>query len=156
MFYYITPPTNNSNNATPPSANKDGVTDKVENIFTSIIENNKNNQTLNNNAAVKVTSGSAYNLGEEIVNYPLNSIVIKKVDANTSELLDGAAFEVRKVTEDISGNSGTIIGRYTTDNSGVIVITGLEPGGYIIEEIKPPTNYLLSENSQQQACNRHG
>ncbi len=147
----ITPPTNNSNNVTPPSANKDGVADKVENIFTSIIENNKNNQTLNNNAAVKVTSGSAYNLGEEIVNYPLNSIVIKKVDANTSELLDGAAFEVRKVTEDISGNSGTIIGRYTTDNSGVIVITGLEPGGYIIEEVKPPTNYLLSENSQQQA-----
>ena len=156
----ITPPStniNNSNNTTPPSANKDGVAnkdsvaDKVENIFTSIIENNKNNQTLNNNVAVKVTSGSAYNLGEEIVNYPLNSIVIKKVDANTSELLDGAAFEVRKVTEDISGNSGTIIGRYTTDNSGVIVITGLEPGGYIIEEVKPPTNYLLSENSQQQA-----
>ena len=150
----ITPPStniNNSNNATLPSANKDGVTDKVENIFTSIIENNKNNQTLNSNTAVKVTSGSAYNLGEEIVNYPLNSIVIKKVDANTSELLDGAAFEVRKVTEDISGNSGTIIGRYTTDNSGVIVITGLEPGGYIIEEVKPPTNYLLSENSQQQA-----
>ncbi|WP_347562984.1 SpaA isopeptide-forming pilin-related protein [Clostridium sp. MD294] len=128
----ITPPptnANNSNNATPPPVNKDDVANKD----------------------VKITSGSDYNLGEEIINYPLNSIVIKKVDANTSELLDGAAFEVRKVTEDISGNSGTIIGRYTTDNSGVIVITGLEPGGYIIKEVKPPTNYLLSENSQQQA-----
>jgi len=140
-----------SNNVIENAENTGTVTDKVENIFTSIIENNKNNQTLNNNTEIKVTSGSVYNLGEEIVNYPLNSIVIKKVDANTSELLDGAAFEVRKVTEDISGNSGTIIGRYTTDNSGIIVITGLEPGGYIIEEVKPPTNYLLSENSQQQA-----
>ena len=140
-----------SNNVIENAENTGTVADKVENIFTSIIENNKNNQTLNSNTEIKVTSGSAYNLGEEIVNYPLNSIVIKKVDANTSELLDGAAFEVRKVTEDISGNSGTIIGRYTTDNSGVIVITGLEAGGYIIEEVKPPTNYLLSENSQQQA-----
>ncbi len=100
---------------------------------------------------IKVTYGGDYGIGEEISNYPLNSIVIKKTDANTSELLAGAAFEVRKVSEDISGNSGTIIGRYTTDKSGIIVITGLEAGAYIIEEVNPPTNYLLSENSQQQA-----
>ncbi len=100
---------------------------------------------------IKVTYGGDYGIGEEIPNYPLNSIVVKKTDANTSELLAGAAFEVRKVSEDISGNSGTIIGRYTTDKSGIIVITGLEAGAYIIEEVNPPTNYLLSENSQQQA-----
>ena len=100
---------------------------------------------------IKVTYGGDYGIVEEIPNYPLNSIVIKKTDANTSELLAGAAFEVRKVSEDISGNSGTIIGRYTTDKSGIIVITGLEAGAYIIEEVNPPTNYLLSENSQQQA-----
>lgn len=98
---------------------------------------------------VKITYGSDY--GEEIPNYPLNSIVIKKTDANTSKLLAGAAFEVRKVSGDISGNSGTIIGRYTTDDSGIIVITGLETGAYIIEEVQPPANYLLSENSKQQA-----
>lgn len=98
---------------------------------------------------VKITSGNDY--GEEIQNYPLNSIVIKKTDANTSKLLAGAAFEVRKVSGDISGNSGTIIGRYTTDDSGIIVITGLEAGAYLIEEVQPPANYLLSENSKQQA-----
>lgn len=98
---------------------------------------------------VKITFGNDY--GEEIPNYPLNSIVIKKTDANTSKLLAGAAFEVRKVSGDISGNSGTIIGRYTTDDSGIIVITGLEAGAYIIEEVQPPANYLLSENSKQQA-----
>lgn len=115
-------------------------TDKTEN--TDKPENTGKN-------TVKVTSGKDY--GEEIPNYPLNSIVIKKTDANTSKLLAGAAFEVRKVSGDISGNSGTIIGRYTTDDSGIIVITGLEAGAYLIEEVQPPANYLLSENSKQQA-----
>ena len=99
---------------------------------------------------VTVTSGNDY-IGEEIPNYPLNSLVIKKTDAITSEMLEGAAFEVRKVSEDISGNSGTIIGKYTTDSSGIIVITGLEAGAYLIEEVQAPTNYLISENSKQQA-----
>ena len=115
-------------------------------------------QTPNNSASVPennnniiVKSGNDYNIGEEIPNYPLNSIVIKKTDAITSEMLEGAVFEVRKVSEDISGNSGTIIGRYTTDSSGIIVITGLEAGAYIIEEVQSPTHYLISENSKQQA-----
>lgn len=99
---------------------------------------------------VTVTSGNDY-IGEEIPNYPLNSLVIKKTDAITSEMLEGAAFEVRKVSEDISGNSGTIIGRYTTDSSGITVITGLEAGAYLIEEVQAPANYLISENSKQQA-----
>ncbi|MDR2899268.1 MAG: hypothetical protein LBU94_03045 [Clostridiales bacterium] len=46
-----------------------------------------------------VTSGNDYiGLDGEIINYPLNSIVIKKTDANTSEILAGAAFEIRKVS----------------------------------------------------------
>ena len=131
-----------------------------ENAYTS--ENTENNNiekpqmpdnSINNptNSNVIVTSGNDYNIGEEIPNYPLNSIVIKKTDAITSEMLEGAVFEVRKVSEDISGNSGTIIGRYTTDSSGIIVITGLEAGAYLIEEVQAPANYLISENSKQQA-----
>ena len=133
-----------------------------ENAYTS--ENTENNgienqkpqkpdNSINNptNGNVIVTSGNDYNIGEEIPNYPLNSIVIKKTDAITSEMLEGAVFEVRKVSEDISGNSGTIIGRYTTDSSGIIVITGLEAGAYIIEEVQSPNHYLISENSKQQA-----
>ena len=104
---------------------------------TAITDTDKTENTDKN--TVKVTSGRDY--GEGIPNYPLNSIVIKKTDANTSKLLAGAAFEVRKVSGDISGNSGTIIGRYTTDDSGIIVITGLEAGAYLIEEVQPPANY---------------
>ena len=111
------------------------------------MENEENSTGTNN---VVVTSGNDY-IGEEIPNYPLNSLVIKKTNATTSEMLEGAAFEVRKVSEDISGNSGTIIGRYTTDSSGIIVITGLEAGAYLIEEVQAPANYLISENSKQQA-----
>ncbi|MCL2776238.1 MAG: SpaA isopeptide-forming pilin-related protein, partial [Oscillospiraceae bacterium] len=103
-------------------------------------------------ANIMALSGSDYSAtGQETINYPLNSIVIRKVNAVTGELLAGAAFEVRQVSGDISGNSGTIIGRYTTDNSGVIVITGLQPGAYIVAEVQAPANYMLSENSQQQA-----
>lgn len=121
-------------------------TDKTESTDKAESTDKPENTGKNN---VKVTSGKDY--GEEIPNYPLNSIVIKKTDANTSKLLAGAAFEVRKVSGDISGSSGTIIGRYTTDDSGIIVITGLEAGAYLIEEVRPPANYLLSENSKQQA-----
>lgn len=121
-------------------------TDKTENTDKAESTDKPENTGKND---VKVTSGKDY--GEGIPNYPLNSIVIKKTDANTSKLLAGAAFEVRKVSGDISGNSGTIIGRYTTDDSGIIVITGLEAGAYLIEEVQPPANYLLSENSKQQA-----
>jgi len=88
---------------------------------------------------------------EDVINYPLNSIVVKKTSAVTGELLPGAVFEVLQTNPSVSGTSGTVIGRYTTDYTGVVVITGLEPGGYIVKEVNPPTNYLLSENSQQQA-----
>jgi uncharacterized surface anchored protein len=89
--------------------------------------------------------------GEEIINYPLNSIVLKKAHAITGEMLAGAVFELRQVTNDISGGSGTIIGRYTTNTSGVVVITGLEAGGYVAEEVQAPQNFSISENSKQQA-----
>lgn len=111
---------------------------------------NSSGENLVGTGSITITSGNDY-IGEEIPNYPLNSLVIKKTDAITSEMLEGAAFEVRKVSEDISGNSGTIIGRYTTDSSGIVVITGLEAGAYLIEEVQAPANYLISENSKQQA-----
>ncbi len=99
-------------------------------------------------AKVEVTSGSNY-VGEEIVNYPLNSIVIKKMDANTGEMLDGATFEVIRTTGETSGQNGTVVCTVTTDLSGVIVITGLEAGGYAIREIKAPANYLIAETDLQ-------
>ncbi|MDR1320300.1 MAG: Cys-Gln thioester bond-forming surface protein [Gracilibacteraceae bacterium] len=94
-------------------------------------------------------SGSEYYAQGEGFNWPLNSIVIKKTHAITGELLAGAAFELYRADEQVSGVPGTAIGRYTADNSGVIVITGLEPGFYVCKEVQAPANFLISENSQQ-------
>ena len=46
------------------------------------------------NDGIEITSGNDYEVVDGIVNYPLNSLVIKKADANTGEMLDGATFEV--------------------------------------------------------------
>ena len=87
--------------------------------------------------------------GEIVYNYPLNSIVIKKTNAVTGELLAGATFGLYRADEQVSGVPGTLIGRYTTDHSGVVVITGLQPGFYVVKEEQAPPFFLLSENNQQ-------
>jgi uncharacterized surface anchored protein len=94
-------------------------------------------------------SGNEYYTEGEGFNWPLNSIVLKKTHAITGELLPGAVFELYRADEQVSGVPGTAIGRYTTDNSGVIVITGLEPGFFVCKEVQAPANFLISENSQQ-------
>ena len=99
--------------------------------------------------APTITSGADYEKVGDIVNYPLNSIVIKKSDANTGEMLEGATFEVIKVTGETSGQNGKVICTVTTDHSGVIVITGLEAGAYAIRETKAPTNYIIDETDLQ-------
>ena len=94
-------------------------------------------------------SGAEYYVQGEGYNWPLNSVVIKKTHAITGELLAGAAFELYRADEQVSGVPGTAVGRYTVDNSGIVVITGLLPGYYVVKEVQAPQNFLISENSQQ-------
>ncbi|MDL2248991.1 hypothetical protein LJB89_04795, partial [Tyzzerella sp. OttesenSCG-928-J15] len=101
------------------------------------------------NDNVEVTSGLDYPVIGDVVNYPLNALVIKKSDANTGEMLAGATFEVIKVTGETSGQNGTLVRTVTTNISGVIVVTGLEAGAYTVREIQPPTNYMLAETNMQ-------
>jgi uncharacterized surface anchored protein len=103
----------------------------------------------NTTGNMQVTDGDAHLTGENIWNWPLNSIVIKKTDATTGQLLQGATFELIHVSSGESGTRGTVIGRFTTNHSGIIVITGLEPGTYVVEEAVPPPNYTLSVNNSQ-------
>ena len=97
----------------------------------------------------EITSGNDYEVVDGIVNYPLNSLVIKKADANTGEMLDGATFEVFRITGETSGQNGKLICTATTDHSGVIVITGLEAGAYAVRETKAPNNYIIAETDMQ-------
>ncbi|SHK53271.1 SpaA isopeptide-forming pilin-related protein [Anaerotignum lactatifermentans] len=98
---------------------------------------------------IEITSGNDYEVVDGIVNYPLNSLAIKKADANTGEMLDGATFEVFRITGETSGQNGKLICTATTDNSGVIVITGLEAGAYAVRETKAPNNYIIAETDMQ-------
>lgn len=80
-------------------------------------------------------------------NVPLSALVIKKVDADSGAVLQGAKFRVRYLGG-TSGTGGTIIGEYTTSVNGTIVITGLKAGTYVVEETKAPAGYEIDETPQ--------
>ena len=77
-------------------------------------------------------------------NVPLSGLVIKKVDADTGKVLQGAKFRVRYLSG-TSGSGGTVVGEYTTGANGTIVITRLKAGTYVIEETKAPDGYIISD-----------
>ncbi|MEG2421988.1 MAG: SpaA isopeptide-forming pilin-related protein, partial [Oscillospiraceae bacterium] len=77
-------------------------------------------------------------------NQPLNSLIIKKVDATDGHVLQGAKFRVRYF-EGVTGTGGTTIGEYETSANGTIVITGLKAGTYIIEETHAPEGYIIDD-----------
>ena len=80
-------------------------------------------------------------------NTPLSALIIKKVDADSGAMLQGAKFRVRYLGG-TSGTGGTVIGEYTTSANGTIVITGLKAGTYIVEETKAPTGYEIDDTPQ--------
>ena len=83
-------------------------------------------------------------------NFPQNSLIIRKENAITGELLQGATFSVTQISSgNDSGLAGTIIGYFTTGSSGIIVISGLNPGYFVIEEKIPPNFFTLSTNNRQ-------
>jgi uncharacterized surface anchored protein len=82
-------------------------------------------------------------------NYPLNSIVIKIEDAVTHKMLGGARFEIYFNNKAQSGGYGTRLATVDSDSSGVIVISGLPSGYYIVRQTVPPNNYQLSIINEQ-------
>ncbi len=77
-------------------------------------------------------------------NQPLNSLIIKKVDATDGHVLQGAKFRVRYF-EGVTGTGGTTIGEYETSAQGTIVVTGLKVGTYIVEETHAPAGYIIDD-----------
>ncbi|MBQ7757495.1 SpaA isopeptide-forming pilin-related protein [Anaerotignum sp.] len=115
----------------------------------NVTDTTTNTGNTSSNSEVKITSGKDYPVVGGIVNYPLNSIVIKKADVNNGAMLSGGTFEVIRVTGETSGQNGTVVCTVTTDASGVVVVTGLEAGAYAVREIKAPENYLIAETNLQ-------
>ena len=87
---------------------------------------------------VKVESGSCKEV--TIANEPLGGLVIKKMDSVTKEPLSEVTF---KVTTTDGAVVGTSNGEFRTDENGYITIPDLEPGGYVVQEVKAKDGYLL-------------
>lgn len=66
-------------------------------------------------------------------------ITVRKFQTGTNNPLAGAEFEVRHAEKGV-------IGRYTTDGSGRLVVSVPWQGTYIITEITPPKNHELARN----------
>ena len=75
-------------------------------------------------------------------NIPKSSLIIRKIDAETGKPLVGAWFRIRYLSG-TSGSGGTIIGEHQTSSNGNIILTGLEAGTYVVEEIIAPDGYVM-------------
>ena len=80
-------------------------------------------------------------------NTPLSAIVIRKVDSESGQPLEGAWFRIRYLGG-TSGTGGTVIGEYRTSSNGTIVVTGLKAGTYVCEEISAPDGYVITDAAE--------
>ena len=80
-------------------------------------------------------------------NTPLSAIVIRKVDSESGQPLEGAWFRIRYLSG-TSGTGGTVIGEYRTSSNGTIVVTGLKAGTYVCEEISAPDGYVITDAAE--------
>ena len=80
-------------------------------------------------------------------NTPLSAIIIRKVDSESGQPLEGAWFRIRYLGG-TSGTGGTVIGEYRTSSNGTIVVTGLKVGTYVCEEISAPDGYVITDATE--------
>lgn len=80
-------------------------------------------------------------------NTPLSAIIIRKLDSETGQPLEGAWFRIRYLGG-TSGTGGTVVGEYRTSSNGTIVVTGLKAGTYICEEISAPDGYVITDATE--------
>lgn len=66
---------------------------------------------------------------------------IRKIVKDTGEPLPGAKFRVEKAT-------GELIGEYTSNSSGLVTVSGLEDGVYVVTEVSCPDGYRLDSTPQ--------
>ena len=86
---------------------------------------------------IEVKAGQSYEL--TFTNKKAYGLQIRKVVKGTGDALAGAKFKVEKV-------SGERIGEYTSNSAGLVNISGLEDGIYVVTEIKAPDGYRIDTN----------
>ena len=86
---------------------------------------------------ISVVPGETYTLTFENVRLP--GLLITKIDGDTGEALQGAAFKITR------GDGSVVRENAVTDAYGLIHLPELETGTYIITEIKAPDGYVIDE-----------
>ena len=74
----------------------------------------------------------------EFINHKAGSLLIKKVNSVDGSALAGATFKVTTA-------EGTLIGEVTSNQNGYATLDNLEPGTYIVSEIKGPDGFILDD-----------
>ena len=74
-------------------------------------------------------------------NQPVGNLVIKKMSSTTKEPLSDVVIRVTRTDGTVVGESN---GEFRTDESGFIKIP-VEPGGYIVQEVKSKPGFLLDD-----------
>ena len=81
-------------------------------------------------------------------NVPHSALVVYKYDAKTGKGLEGCRFELRYLSGNPSGTSGTVIGTYVTGPNGAFTVTNLKRGTYICQEIESDGNHIIDREPQ--------
>ena len=74
-------------------------------------------------------------------NTPLSAIIIRKVDSESGQPLEGAWFRIRYL-------GGTVVGEIKTSQNGTAILTGLAAGTYVCEEISAPDGYVITDATE--------
>ena len=80
-------------------------------------------------------------------NMPLSAIIIRKVDSESGQPLEGAWFRIRYLGG-TSGTGGTVVGEIKTSQNGTAILTGLAAGTYVCEEISAPDEYVITDAAE--------
>jgi len=93
----------------------------------------------NQTQTIEVDYGKTYTL--DFYNKKMSGVQIIKHDSTNKKPLRDAQFNIYK-------KSGDLVGTFTTNGDGIIILDNLEPGWYKAVETKAPEGYILNDIPQ--------
>jgi len=93
----------------------------------------------NQTQTIEVDYGKTYTL--DFYNKKMSGVQIIKIDSTNKKGLRDADFNIYK-------KSGDLVGKFTTNGDGIIILDNLEPGWYKAVETKAPEGYILNDIPQ--------
>ncbi|MBP5718549.1 MAG: hypothetical protein J6X53_06170, partial [Abditibacteriota bacterium] len=98
---------------------------------------------------IEIQTGEAQTL--TFFNEPCGALVLLARDRETGQPIPGVVFQMMDSTGAFVGNYGGALtgnGLYTSDDSGQVVLHGLEPAVLVVREVSAPDGYVLNDQSQ--------